>query len=285
MALSNYNKEQIDAFKKQLLEHVPDDGNAIGNITLRDTRLQWDKEKYSAVKNLLIKEGKLELGRGKGGSVKLPLSSIENADANVQEGEGVMPDAQKGDQAMPDAENAAIYGNEQALYDPMMNVLKGDWIPEQGFKDFVMQATAQNGASKDGKWARPDITVLAYTTYAYVPRKVFDIVTFEVKFKGKLDVTAVYEALSHKKAATKSYVLAWISGDNADSDAVADVADAARLHGIGLITAIDPTNYDTWEIVVDAVRTDPDPARLNRFLVSQIEQNNRDAWREWFQYG
>lgn len=275
MALSNFTNEKIDEFKKKLLGHVPDNGSSIGNITLRDTILEWDKEKYSAVKNLLIKEGKLELGRGKGGSVKLPPSSKENADAHVQEGEGVMPDG--------DVQGAVVYANEDALYEPMLKVLQEDWVAEQNFEGSLIEKTARNGAKPDGKWSRPDLTVLAHTAYPYIRGKIFDVISFEIKYRGSLDVTAVYEALSHKKAATKSYVLAWINEAEGDVDIVSEVANAARRHGVGLITAEDPTNYDTWQIVVDAIREDPDPAELNRFLANQISKESQDQWRKWLQ--
>ena len=275
MALENFNKEEIEAFKEQLLDHVPDNGRAIGNITLRDNKLHWNKEKYSAVKNLLIKEGKLELGRGKGGSVKLPPSSVDDANADAQKDYKAMPD--------PGAQKALVYANEDALYEPMLKVLQEDWVAEQNSEGSLIEKTARNGAKPDGKWSRPDLTVLAHTAYPYIRGKIFDVISFEIKYRGSLDVTAVYEALSHKKAATKSYVLAWISEAEGDVDIVSEVANAARRHGVGLITAEDPKNYDTWQTVVDAVRDEPDPAELNRFLANQISKESQDQWRKWLQ--
>ncbi|WP_433270650.1 hypothetical protein ACQPZF_10370 [Actinosynnema sp. CS-041913] len=61
-----------------------------------------------------------------------------------------------------------------------------------------------------------------------------------------------------------------------NEDAVAAVAEAARAHGIGVITAADPGDYDTWEDHEDARRVEPDPERLNTFVVTHLNPATRD---------
>ncbi len=53
---------------ERLLSHVPEDGSSVGNIWLRG-ELGWTPEKYSRVRQRLIENGDLEVGRGQGGSV------------------------------------------------------------------------------------------------------------------------------------------------------------------------------------------------------------------------
>lgn len=55
---------------KVLLEHLPADGSAIGNGTLR-AALGWDESRFEAVRDTLIAAGKVAKGRGRGGSVRL----------------------------------------------------------------------------------------------------------------------------------------------------------------------------------------------------------------------
>lgn len=59
-------------------------------------------------------------------------------------------------------------------------------------------------------------------------------------------------------------------------DDVADVAQAARAHGIGVVTAADPADYNTWEEREEAPRVEPDPERLNTFVASQLSDTTRD---------
>ncbi len=51
-----------------LLGAVPEDGSSIGNTTLREI-LGWTPGKYFRVRDLVVDNGKLEIGRGRGGSV------------------------------------------------------------------------------------------------------------------------------------------------------------------------------------------------------------------------
>jgi hypothetical protein len=88
----------------------------------------------------------------------------------------------------------------------------------------------------------------------------------------------VYEALAHRRAATRSYVLLHVSATEAATleDAVADVAEAARGHGIGVITAGDPADYQTWEEREEARRVEPDPERLDSFIATQLTDKTRN---------
>ena len=52
------------------LSLVPRDGTSIGNISLRD-QLGWDEEKYLRVRQRILEQDIIFLGRGKGGSVRL----------------------------------------------------------------------------------------------------------------------------------------------------------------------------------------------------------------------
>src|SRR5205814_348136 len=80
--------------------------------------------------------------------------------------------------------------------------------------------------------------------------------TFEVKAAHAINVQAVYEALAHRRAATRSYVLLHVPNDQATDleQLVVDVTNVARSHGIGVVTAADPGDYQTWDERAEAVR-------------------------------
>ena len=92
-----------------------------------------------------------------------------------------------------------------------------------------------------------------------------------------MNVQAVYEALAHRRAATRSYVLFYIPPGRAAAlkDDVEDVATVARTHGIGVVTAGDPHDYDTWEELEEAQRVPVDPERLNSFIAAQLSERSR----------
>jgi hypothetical protein len=136
--------------------------------------------------------------------------------------------------------------------------------------------TAQQGRrSTGGIWSRPDITSVEVRTFAYVPGKFLEVVTFEVKPAGVINVQAVYEALAHRRAATRAYVLFHVPADlRAQFQEVIDeISEVARAHGVGVVTAEDPGHYETWEERVEAQRVEPDPARLDEFISTQLSES------------
>jgi len=94
----------------------------------------------------------------------------------------------------------------------------------------------------------------------------------------------VYEALGHRRAATKAYALLHVPKDKeTESESILDlISQEAKRFGIGVVVARDPGKYDTWEELVEAVRHDPDPERLNDFLAQQVSQGFREQIAKWF---
>lgn len=115
-------------------------------------------------------------------------------------------------------------------------------------------------------------------TFAYVPGKHLELATFEIKLAAALNVQAVFEALAHRRSATRSYVLGHIPAAEAVAmeEVVSDIAEVARSHGIGLITAGDPADYETWDERVEARRVEPDPERLDTFIATQLTERTRN---------
>ena len=277
MPLTGRSTEEIGGLEGQLLAGVPEDGRSVSNRRLRDEILRWDSDLYLAVRKRLIENGKLITGRGRGGSVRRtpseePPGNGEVLDEAAANREGRHPD----EPPFPD---------ESSLYDPMLVVIRERWVLDQPFDQVLVEKTDRGGRRADGIWTRPDITVAAMTSYTFVPGRHFDIVTFEVKHFSGLNVTAVYEALAHRGAATRSYLLVYVPDDQIDafeSPTLAEITEEANRHGIGLIVAGDPRDFDTWDIREDAERVAPDPARLNAFIRNQLSEGTKDQIVRWF---
>lgn len=56
----------------------------------------------------------------------------------------------------------------------------------------------------------------------------------------------------------------------------------AKKHGIGVLTAGKPGDYESWEEVVDHIRVEPDPRRLNDFLAKQFTKEQLEQMMKWF---
>jgi len=258
-----------EADKEKMLKAVPPDGSAMGNKRLRE-RLGWDDDRYWKTRDALIAGGKLAIGRGKGGSVRLKLgTTVLEAGEQPTIGED-----------LPKEAKAA----EDSLYPKITDVLREKWSKDEALGDFFVEATAKQGRrTTGGTWTRPDVVVVNVSAYENLPGKHVEVTTFEVKTQDNFDVTAVYEALAHLRAATRAYVLIAVPDDGREQvqDRLEEVREEAARHGVGLIVAADVANYDSWDFRVDAVPKQPDLGRLNEFIDTQVSDANKRKLRKW----
>jgi hypothetical protein len=256
-----------DSDESELIAAVPEDGSNIGNGRLM-SNLDWDEKKYWQVRNRLVDRGVLEVGRGRGGSVRRVTDEVLAAPV-------VAP---------PPTEQSPSPQTEAELYAPMAGVLGDRWMKDKRFDSSIVQITAHQGRrATGGTWSRPDIAAATLATYPYIPGRHFDVVTFEVKPRWNLDVTAVYEALGHLRSATLSYVLAHVETvDDTLEESLIEVCAEARRYGIGVIIAEKANDYDTWEERVEPVRGKPEPRRLNDFLAKQFTADQLEQIVKWF---
>ena len=176
---------------------------------------------------------------------------------------------------------------ESDLYEPVAKVLKNEWARDLRFRSQVVEVTARQGRrDTGGTWTRPDIVVAALRVFPHVPGKFFDLITFEVKPVDAIDVTAVFEALSHRRAATQAYVWLHVPAGREESEDLASVLlrikEEAGRHGVGLIVGGDPSQYSSWDLQLRAIRVEPDPESLNEFIAQQLSGIARDELAQWF---
>jgi hypothetical protein len=117
-----------------------------------------------------------------------------------------------------------------------------------------------------------------------VPGKHFDLIVFEVKPHWGLDVTVVYEALGHRRAANRAYALLHVPEELKDSKetVIEEICSEAKRFGVGVLIASNVADYGTWEEKVEAARNEPDPERMNDFLAQQLPQGFREQIIKWF---
>lgn len=272
MALQDKTEEEIRALEQQLLAQVLAFGGKAGNTRLIRT-LQLPEEDYWGVRNRLVDAGALRLYRARGGAVELPPLPQAAAEEVVAPAGNLAPALIPADPARE---------AERDLYEPVAAVLRGQWSLDFRFQHQLVEIIASQGRrNTGGTWTRPDIVIAAIRVFPYLPGKFFDLITFEIKPRWALDVTAVYEALAHRRAATQSYV--WLHcPDPAEHEEILEtIREEAERHGIGLIVAADPANYDTWDTRCEPTRVEPDPELLNQFVALQLPTGAKDALGAW----
>lgn len=237
-----------------LLSLMPKHGKRIGNTTLSERFLDQSRkhlrenfgvEVYWQVRNALIEEGKLERGRGKGGSVRMV-----------------------GDVIKPLKTKSHKYRKESQLYDPFHRTIQKDWVEVYDITDFVSEVSAHKGRKiTGGKWTRPDVTLVSIGNYPFIPGKSVEVITFEIKPADAYGVEGVYEAASHSAFANKSYLAVHMAGSTEDTDDLLERLEKEAVRfGVGLVTFEDPARWETFEVIVEAQHKIASPRDANEFL-------------------
>ena len=254
--------------EQKLFDEVPADGSYITNPELQ-RRLGWEGDRYWNVRNALVDRGHLSVARGRGGLVCRVLEPAAASEPG---------------QAIPPAAASPLI-REEDLYQPLAGVLNSEWAREKRLERWIVHTTARQGRRETGgRWSRPDLVVVTQSTFPYIPGRHFDVITFEVKPSDNIDITAVYEALSHLRAATKAYVLLHVPDAEAQhlSDALSEVYVEAKKHGVGVLVVNQPYDFAGWEEMVEPVRQEPEPRRLNDFLATQFDAGQLETLLRWF---
>jgi hypothetical protein len=242
------------------LRELPPDGTPIGNYRLIQ-QLGWNEDRYWRVRARLVDDGLVVLGKGRGGAVRLVVAASTSP-------------------PVPPTVTGGIT-RELDLYEPLGETLLQQWRLERRLDNFIVEITALQGRrSTGGVWTRPDLTGISVRRFAHVPGVHFDVWTFEVKPIWELNVVGVAEAAAHARFATRSYVFYHL--ETADGGPELDVCvDEARRFGVGVVSFVDPRDFKTWEVHLDAERHEPDPALLDEFIATQMSDETKHELQRW----
>ncbi|QYU69487.1 hypothetical protein J4558_04900 [Leptolyngbya sp. 15MV] len=256
-------------------------GGSVSNPTLR-SNLEWQDEKYWRVHQALWEKGQIEKGRGRGGVVLLVAPDNEGASAQTIAELTVVSDDDFIEEVAAPIERAS----ESELYEPIHKMLMKHWSRSQQLDECHCEIIAHQGKrDTGGSWSRPDLCVVGSRKFEYYPARVFELHTFEVKASTDVTIKGVLEALAHREAATRSYVL-YHTGekDFTSYPESSRIEELASRHGVGVIVANDVTDFDSWDTVVPAQRSLSDPEVMNTFIsrsLSKIAQKKISGWFSW----
>lgn len=175
--------------------------------------------------------------------------------------------------------------SEERFYPSVETGLKKLWANENfAQNEFYIEETARKDTKISGRWTRPDFTLISYKKFPWTIGDEFDVVTFEVKRPDSCNVLAVFEALSHSTAATRTYVVFPVdASDWAKSDPAqeARVKDECSRHGVGLILIenvyIEPTPLH----VIKAQKREIDHERCSNFLDAVLTSESKQKISMW----
>jgi len=285
MSLEGKTAEEIQALEAELLARLethPD--GYCGNITLQ-RELNWDPEAiYWDIRDRLIDQGRLFRKRARGGAVGIITREAGNPAVAAEAVDAAALAPAIGDGPPAPAPAPAAPRREIDLYEPVAAVLQGRWARDERFRHSLTQITALQGRrSTGGTWTRPDIVVVALRIFPYLPGKFCDVITFEIKPSSAIDVTAVYEALAHRRAATQSYAFFHcpLEQEDVESDNLDRIQEECERHGIGMIVARDPSDYETWIERAEAERVVAEPSRVNELIAVQFPEGAKDEIAAW----
>jgi hypothetical protein len=264
MPRTNWTKNCVPDF----LETLETLGGSSGNKALRQ-QLDWDEELYWKVQGKLISEGRIVTGRGKGGSVRLPESHT--------------PTSETGDAPIPaPGATSSTTAKEKDLYAPLKASIETKWINRFGLDDVLVDETHSRGAKDTGgTFTRPDITAVGIRRYLYLTKRL-EVVAFEVKPAEAVSIMGILEAIAHRESAHRVYVM--YATSRAKFEAATDgdrIMEVAQKYGVGIVLTEKVDEVESWEILLDASRHEPDPARLDRFLADLPGDNMKKQLAKW----
>ena len=259
----NKRKPDLTGAERRLFDLVPPDGDFIGNTSLiRRSKLG---DRYWSVRNGMIAKGILALGKGRGGSV---ARVVADGDSRPSQS----------------AKTKHLVKKESELYQPLRAWVEEIWGKDREPGDFFearITATPKGRRKADGKWTRPDITLVQVNNYEYLAQPILDVTTFEVKkFSDAQDIRSVYEAAAHSRWAHYSFLVVEVPDDEFEFPP-RFMSELERFH-LGLITMWKvKSDWEFEQEVWETQRLNPDPAELNSLLETFFKHNqNQKVYKQ-----
>lgn len=273
------NQDRRDEYKQKLYELTPSDGTTISNAALRESlKNQFKNEDFADadywdLRNSLISDGQLVKGRGYGGSVRRIASMSESESCSITTDVASNVEGEASQTGVAEA----------SLYVPFQKVIDTGYVSDNDLNRWICEITAQQGKrNTGGLWTRPDVTLIAEQTFTYVPDKLFEVITFEIKPGISTAMAGVYEAAAHSAFAHRSYLAMPDSKDYENSPLFDRIRDECERFGLGLLLFEDVADWDKYNFEVSAERNTPDPQSVNDFIKTQISEKGRETIQRWF---
>lgn len=251
--------------RERLLAALPEDGAFITNREVRE-ELNLTEDRYWEVRRKLLDDGLIIIGRGYGGRVALKQGTSKLASSGKPNGAS--------------AEIAEIEEDvkaEKALYQPFADAIK-KLSQDEGLDQTIVQVTAWAAKKKNlGPWTQPDVCRVSIQNLTYLKQKIVELTTYEIK-PSICDVHGIYEALSHSRRAHRSY-LALYTKNQLDDPAAQNRLERLKIEcartGVGFIVFDNPSDFNTYETLVEPRANFADLSEVNDFIATEIAEKDK----------
>jgi hypothetical protein len=255
--------------RDRLLAALPQDGEFVTNREIRE-KLGLSDDRYWGVRNKLLTDGKLIIGRGYGGRVALKRNA---ADISKEQKPPTPATAQEEIKEIQEDIKA-----EASLYEPFAEAIRKISI-DDGLEQTIVQVTAWAARKKKlGPWTQPDVCRISVQNLMYLKQKVVELATYEIK-PSICDVHGVYEALSHSRRAHRSYLALYAKKSEQADESAARRLERLKIEcartGVGLIVFSDPKNFETYDVLVEPRANFADLSEVNEFIATEITEKDK----------
>ncbi|HVN86350.1 MAG TPA: hypothetical protein VMW17_16065 [Candidatus Binatia bacterium] len=103
-----------------------------------------------------------------------------------------------------------------------------------GGSAYRVQSANQGRKKPGGKWTRPDFALAAVKSFPYIPGKVLELITFEVKPADDYRIEGVFETAAHSRFSHKSCLLIYAPSGKPDTQDSERVEREYERFGLGL---------------------------------------------------
>jgi len=173
--------------------------------------------------------------------------------------------------------------SEEDYYEVLHDLLCNEYKEFSGKNgQFLISKTARANTKIAGRWTRPDFTVVTNRKFPYIKENEFDIITFEAKSPDNCDTLAVFEALAHNSAATRSYVVVPMVQDDFNKKEQADrIKEECGRHGIGLKLVDSGYHLNKLITIIESQRRPLNPEKCSQFLKNVLDTSDLESLSTW----
>jgi hypothetical protein len=255
-----------DILVRHILALLPEDGTPVIHRIMRtmlarrlERRIEGDL--YFEAIEQLAKTGTIARARGRGGSIFLTSAAHEAATSS------------------PSVEES---WSEARLMAPLKLYLEaqfGQSLDLAPGSTCIVADTSTKGP-KSGQWVRPDFLFISVMRFLLVPGCQVDVHSFELKAEAGGTVQAVHEALAQTRFTNFGHLVWHVPLGSKAEAKLPEIENQCEIHGIGLILIRNPSDYGTWEILLDPKPKPTNPSTIDAFLLSRLTSIHQEQLRK-----
>jgi len=136
------------------------------------------------------------------------------------------------------------------------------------------------GGARSGTWSQPDFTVALLRSYDYSTLRHIELVGYELKRAGQGKVTAVHEALAHRRWVHYAYLVLFTPPGSDEEVRITELTFECNRHGVGFITFDDAKELSSFKIHAHPQFEAVPAHRVDEFVADRLGEVAEDL-KNW----